>query len=169
MSTYLLALIVADYRSNATVNDEGKIMHEVIARPAAMETFQYEYAQKMGQALLNRMNLHTNLNFYDVNSELKMTQAAIPDFGAGAMENWGLLTYREAYLMYDESHSNSNSKQLIAYILSHEIAHMWFGNLVTCDWWDVLWLNEGFARYYQYFLTDWVDGKLGLGERFVNE
>lgn len=58
--------------------------------------------------------------------------------------------------MYDEKQTNYNSKQLIAYILSHEIAHMWFGNLVTCDWWDVLWLNEGFARYYQYFLTNAV-------------
>lgn len=58
--------------------------------------------------------------------------------------------------MYDEEHSNDNSKQIIAYILSHEIAHMWFGNLVTCDFWDNLWLNEGFARYYQYFLTDKV-------------
>lgn len=63
---------------------------------------------------------------------------------------------REAYIMYDPVHTNGYFKQLIAYILSHEIAHMWFGNLVTNDWWDVLWLNEGFARYYQYFLTHWV-------------
>lgn len=55
--------------------------------------------------------------------------------------------------MYKEGDTNGYFKQLIAYILSHEIAHMWFGNLVTNDWWDVLWLNEGFARYYQYFLT----------------
>lgn len=62
--------------------------------------------------------------------------------------------------MYGEGETNSFYKQLIAYILSHEIAHMWFGNLVTCDWWDVLWLNEGFARYYQYFLTDTVSNHL---------
>lgn len=58
--------------------------------------------------------------------------------------------------MYDEEHTSDFFKQTIARILSHEIAHMWFGNLVTCDWWDILWLNEGFARYYQYFLTQWV-------------
>lgn len=69
------------------------------------------------------------------------------------------LFFREAYILYDENHTNSYFKQLIAYILSHEIAHMWFGNLVTCDWWDVLWLNEGFARYYQYFLTHWVSNR----------
>lgn len=58
--------------------------------------------------------------------------------------------------MYDTEHTNDYFKQIIAYILSHEIAHMWFGNWVTCDFWDSLWLNEGFARYYQYFLTHWV-------------
>lgn len=58
--------------------------------------------------------------------------------------------------MYDPANTNDNFKQIIAYILSHEIAHMWFGNLVTCEFWDSLWLNEGFARYYQYFLTSWV-------------
>lgn len=58
--------------------------------------------------------------------------------------------------MYNEANTNDNFKQIIAYILSHEIAHMWFGNMVTCEFWDSLWLNEGFARYYQYFLTSWV-------------
>lgn len=58
--------------------------------------------------------------------------------------------------MYDEQHSNSNYKQNIANILAHEIAHMWFGNLVSFDWWDTVWLKEGFARYYQYFLAEMV-------------
>ncbi|KAL0882633.1 hypothetical protein ABMA27_001068 [Loxostege sticticalis] len=169
VSTYLLAILVAEYETNAVYNSQGDLMYEVIARPGAMRANQSDYAFDIGQDLLAKMSEHTAMDFYSVHPYVKMTQAAIPDFSAGAMENWGLLTYREAYLMYDEDHSTSNSKQLIAYILSHEIAHMWFGNLVTCEWWDTLWLNEGFARYYQYFLTDWVDSDLGLGVRFINE
>nr|AHW57924.1 aminopeptidase N [Mamestra brassicae] len=167
MSTYLLALIVADY-SAVQFPVTGVVRHEVIARPGAIYDGQGDYAQETGQALLAWMNTHTNYDFFSQNANLKMTQAAIPDFGAGAMENWGLLTYREAYLLYTQQHTNSYFKQLIAYILSHEIAHMWFGNLVTNDWWDVLWLNEGFARYYQYFLTAAVVD-MGLATRFITE
>nr|AEO12696.1 aminopeptidase N3a [Ostrinia nubilalis] len=169
-STYLLAIIVAEYETLEKLNEiTGDIEYEVIARPGAIQSGQAQYAFEVGQELLAEMSNHTAMDFFSVHPHVKMTQAAIPDFSAGAMENWGLLTYREAYLMYDENHTNSYFKQLIAYILSHEIAHMWFGNLVTCDWWDVLWLNEGFARYYQYFLTDWVETYMGLSTRFINE
>ncbi|CAG9794996.1 unnamed protein product [Diatraea saccharalis] len=174
MSTYLLALIVAEYDTKEAFGinpqtNETVLKYEVIGRPGAMEEGQGNFSFDIGQALLSEMSSHTDLDFFSVHQHLKMTQAAIPDFGAGAMENWGLLTYREAYLMYDENHTNSYFKQLIAYILSHEIAHMWFGNLVTCDWWDALWLNEGFARYYQYYLTHWVAPEMGLATRFITE
>ncbi|XP_063824393.1 membrane alanyl aminopeptidase-like [Ostrinia nubilalis] len=168
MSTYLLAIIVADY-SSITLYEGENLMYEVIARPGAIESDQGSYAFQVGQDLLAAMSDYTALDFYDVHPYVKMTHAALPDFSDGAMENWGLLTYREAYLMYDEQHTNSHSKQIIAYIISHEIVHMWFGNLVTCDWWDALWLNEGFARYYQYYLTEWVEPEMGLGSRFINE
>ncbi|XP_028036121.1 membrane alanyl aminopeptidase-like [Bombyx mandarina] len=168
MSTYLIALIVAEYES-LEQRQNGVLRYEVIARPGALSAGQGQYAFDVGMELLATMSRHTAMDFYSIHPNLKMTQASIPDFSAGAMENWGLLTYREAYLMYDENHTNGYFKQLIAYILSHEIAHMWYGNLVTCDWWDVLWLNEGFARYYQYFLTDWVEDYMGLGTRFIVE
>ncbi|KAM3967179.1 membrane alanyl aminopeptidase-like [Aphomia sociella] len=169
MSTYLLAVIVAEYQSVNTTNSEGLLDYEVIGRPAAFADNQEQYALDVGRELLDEMSDHTAMDFFGVHPYIKMTQAAIPDFSAGAMENWGLLTYREAYLMYNSNHTNSNYKQLIAYILSHEIAHMWFGNLVTCEWWDVLWLNEGFARYYQYFLTHAVEDYMGLDIRFITE
>ncbi|XP_052753553.1 membrane alanyl aminopeptidase-like [Galleria mellonella] len=169
MSTYLIAIIVAKYDNLMVINSDGKLIYEVIARPAAIEGNQGEYAFEVGQLLLAEMSAHTAIDYYTVSEFFKMTHAAIPDFEAGAMENWGLLTYRESYLLYDKDHTSSFHKQSIAYMLSHEIAHMWFGNLVTCEWWDVLWLNEGFARYYEYFLTDWVEDYMGFATRFIPE
>lgn len=98
MSTYLLALIVAEYDSKELTDDDGELLYEVIARPEAMRSDQGDYAFYVGQELLNEMNRLTDYNFYTQSENLKMTQAAIPDFGAGAMENWGLLTYR--YLIF---------------------------------------------------------------------
>ncbi len=68
---------------------------------------------------------------------------ALPDFSAGAMENWGLITFRESALLFKEGVSAASHKQRLAVIVSHELAHQWFGNLVTMDWWTDLWLNEG--------------------------
>lgn len=96
MSTYLLALIVADYKSMDYIVD-GKLLYEVIAREQALDE-QGVFAFEVGQDLLTMMNIHTDYDFFEMDKNLKMTQAAIPDFSAGAMENWGLLTYR-----YNES------------------------------------------------------------------
>ncbi|OWR41734.1 aminopeptidase N3 precursor [Danaus plexippus plexippus] len=169
MSTYLLALIVADYDSITLPSNVSEQLHyEVIGRRSVLRS-QGNYALYLGKNLTEVMGIHTGKDYFSLHENLKMTHAAIPDFDAGAMENFGLITYREAYLMYDTEHTNDYFKQIIAYILSHEIAHMWFGNWVTCDFWDSLWLNEGFARYYQYFLTHWVEGYMGLDSRFINE
>lgn len=83
----------------------------------------------------------------------KMDMVAVPDFSAGAMENWGLVTYRESRLLYDSKTTSDAGQQSIASVIVHELTHMWFGNQITPEWWSYLWLSEAFARYFQYFGT----------------
>nr|XP_033784955.1 aminopeptidase Q isoform X3 [Geotrypetes seraphini] len=92
---------------------------------------------------------------------------ALPDFGAGAMENWGLMTFQELSLMYNPSQKFSNRKALICLIISHELGHQWFGNLVTMKWWNDIWLNEGFASYMEYLGASYIDPRLKLNELFL--
>ncbi|KAK8620087.1 hypothetical protein V6N13_066572 [Hibiscus sabdariffa] len=84
----------------------------------------------------------------------KLDMVAIPDFAAGAMENYGLVTYRETALLLDDLHSAAANKQRVATVVAHELAHQWFGNLVTMEWWTDLWLNEGFATWMSYMAKD---------------
>nr|AEA76302.1 aminopeptidase 8 [Mamestra configurata] len=166
-STYLLAFIVSGYEQVASNNHDTRPFH-IYARgniPAGSG----DYSLRVGAPLLEVMDRYTAIPYYSMNTNMNMKQAAIPDFSAGAMENWGLLTYREALIIYDPENTNNFYKQRIANIISHEIAHMWFGNLVTCAWWDNLWLNEGFARFYQYFLTAKVEPEMGFETRFITE
>ncbi|KAJ7951558.1 Aminopeptidase [Quillaja saponaria] len=84
----------------------------------------------------------------------KLDLVAVPEFATGAMENYGLMVYRENELLHDDSYSTASKKQLMTIITAHEVAHQWFGNLVTMEWWTHLWLNEGFATWISYMATD---------------
>ncbi|XP_022221219.2 membrane alanyl aminopeptidase [Drosophila obscura] len=158
MSTYILAFIISEFTAR---KDE---QFGVLARPEYYTQTQYSF--NVGRKILQEIGKYLNLDYYTLGND-KMDMAAIPDFSAGAMENWGLLTYRERSLLVDESATTLASRQSIAAVVAHEQAHMWFGDLVTCQWWSYTWLNEGFARYFQYFGTAFVESEWELEKQFV--
>ncbi len=98
----------------------------------------------------------------------KLDMLALPDFSAGAMENWGLVTYRETTMLADPKTSSIESKQLVAMVVGHELSHQWFGNLVTMKWWDDLWLNESFANLMEYVVVDAIYPEWHVWEHFVS-
>ena len=140
MSTYLLAFIVGDLAS-VEATAKGGTLVRVWALRGKEE--QGRFAVENAVRLLDYFN-----DYFGVPYPLpKLDHLALPDFAAGAMENWGAITYREVALLYDPENSGASTRQRILQIVSHEMAHMWFGDLVTMEWWDDLWLNESFASW----------------------
>ncbi|XP_016093811.1 leucyl-cystinyl aminopeptidase [Sinocyclocheilus grahami] len=159
MSTYLVAFIVAEFIGVS--NNVSKTMVSVYAIPDKKD--QVQYALDTACKLLKFYN-----TFFDNDYPLsKLDLVAIPDFLAGAMENWGLITFRETTLLVG-SNSSSVDKQLVTSVVAHELAHQWFGNLVTMRWWNDLWLNEGFATYMQYMSIETVFPELNIDIEFLN-
>ncbi len=147
MSTYLLAFIIGDFEYL-----ESKTKNNVRVRV-------YTTPGKKHQAEFALECAVQTLEFYDEYFDIPyplpvLDMIAIPDFTSGAMENWGAITYRESALLVDDKHSSIGNKQWVALVIAHEIAHQWFGNLVTMEWWTHLWLNEGFASYIEYLAVD---------------
>ncbi|XP_058791260.1 putative aminopeptidase-2 [Phymastichus coffea] len=161
MSTYLVAFVISDFKAYSTNDDNVKMW----ARPNAIS--QTVYSQKIGVKTLQAFSELFNVSYWKYMP--KMDMVAVPDFSAGAMENWGLITYRETAGLYDEKHSSDITKQSVASVIVHECTHMWFGNLVTPEWWTYLWLSEAFARYYQYMGTDMIEKNWKMSEQFIVE
>ena len=99
----------------------------------------------------------------------KCDLVAVHELAHGAMENWGLVTFRPTSLLCDDDKSDSAARQHIAYIISHELSHQWFGNLVTMNWWDDLWLNEGFATYIGWWAVDRLHPEWQIWVRYLVE
>uniref|UniRef100_A0A669EJ84 Aminopeptidase n=1 Tax=Oreochromis niloticus TaxID=8128 RepID=A0A669EJ84_ORENI len=150
MSTYLLAIIVSDYTYISTTQKDPQVTIRIWARRKAIDLGQGNYALNVTGPILDFFQSYYNIAYPLTKSD----QIALPDFYYGAMENWGLVTYRETNLLYDPETSSSRNKEKTATIIAHELAHMWFGNLVTLRWWNEVWLNEGFASYVAYLGAD---------------
>ena len=140
MSTYLLAFIIGELSCVERTADDGTIVRVYTTRG---KEEQGRFALDVSVDLLGYFN-----EYFGIPYPLeKMDHIAIPDFAAGAMENWGAITYREIAILVDPENTSAGTKQIVASIVSHEMAHQWFGNLVTMAWWDALWLNESFASW----------------------
>ncbi|XP_052836414.1 aminopeptidase N isoform X4 [Drosophila gunungcola] len=149
MPTYLVAFIVSNMVDSryAALDSEMSPRVEIWTRSTFVDMTHYAY--KMVRKFLPYYE-----DYFGVQNKLpKIDLVSVPDFGFGAMENWGLITFRDSALLVPEDQelaSSSEHMQYVAQIIAHELAHQWFGNLVTPKWWDDLWLKEGFACYMSY-------------------
>ncbi|CAF3355817.1 unnamed protein product [Rotaria socialis] len=163
MSSYLLALVVADFEC-LVQNNTGhyrNITTSICAQPEKKN--ELYYALKVATK-----NIEDFEEQYKVNFPIsKVDHIAVPDFDAGAMENFGCIIYRETRLFYNNRTSTSSNKQDVALVIAHELAHQWFGDLVSPSWWDDLWLNEGFAKWMEFVYTDKIHPEWDLYEQFI--
>lgn len=160
MSTYLLAFVVGEFEFlEGTTSNGVKIRVFTPVGSKAKGAFALDMALK---------SLPYLEEFFGIPYPLKkLDHIAIADFAAGAMENWGLITYREASILLDPENTSSSRREYIAEVIAHETSHQWFGNLVTMQWWTHLWLNEGFASFMQYLVTDHIYPEYNIMSRFL--
>lgn len=162
MSTYLLAFVMGPLHCVEATTKDGIVVRSWanIAQPKKMLTYSVEEAVKY---------LEFFTNYFDIPYPLeKCDQVALPDFDSGAMENWGLVTYREVALLSDSANPSITSEQYISLVIAHELSHQWFGNLVTMKWWDDLWLNESFASIMEYIALDSVHPDWKMWEHYTS-
>ena len=160
MSSYLLAFVVGDLHKKTALTKRG-VEVSVWATPAqSPDTLDF------GLDIATR-SIDFFEEYFGIDYPLpKSDHVALPDFSSGAMENWGLITYRESCLLADQLTPES-SKRFIATVIAHELSHQWFGNLVTMQWWNDLWLNESFANFMEYIAIDALEPEWRMWEDFA--
>ncbi|XP_076751156.1 endoplasmic reticulum aminopeptidase 1 isoform X3 [Xylocopa sonorina] len=160
MSTYLVAFVVCDFKRVSELTKRN-ISVSVYAAEAMLP--QAKYAVTTAARTMDYFE-----SFFGVHYPLpKQDLIAIPDFAAGAMENWGLITYRETSILYDPQQTSTNAHEWVAVVVAHELAHQWFGNLVTMKWWNDLWLNEGAASFFEYKGVNHISPEWSMMDQFI--
>ncbi|KYK56145.1 aminopeptidase [Drechmeria coniospora] len=167
MSTYLLAWAVGDFEYVEAHTDRrynGKQLPVRVYTTRGLKE-QGRWALEHAPKIIDFFS-----EIFDIDYPLpKSDLLAVHEFTHGAMENWGLVTYRTTQVLFDEATSDARFKNSVAYVVAHELAHQWFGNLVTMDWWDELWLNEGFATWVGWYAVDHLHPDWQVWAQFVNE
>jgi len=161
MSTYLLAYCIGEFDYVQGMTKYGVLIKVYAPRGRSPSC---QYALECGCKALDSFN-----DFFGITYPLpKLDMVAIPEFAAGAMENWGLVTYRDVDLLIDPVTASNSQKQRVCTVVCHELAHQWFGNLVTMAWWDDLWLNEGFASWAENYASHEIYPEYQMWDQFCS-
>ena len=162
MSTYLVAIVIGEFDYIEDHSSDGVLVR--VYTPKGKEE-QGRFALHVATKVLPYYKSYFNIPY----PLPKIDLIAIADLSAGAMENWGLVTYRETCLLVDPHNTSAVVKQWVALIVGHELAHQWFGNLVTMEWWTHLWLNEGYASFVEFLCVDLLFPEYDIWTQFVTD
>ena len=159
MSPYLVAFAIQDFGS---VSGDNNVT--IWATQEHIDAGYAELVRIVSPQMISFLEITFGIKF----SLPKMDMVSVPNFGdIVGMENWGLIFYDFDYLLYDDNNPDDEAKWNVLEIMAHELAHQWFGNLVTMNWWDQLWLNEGFATYLSHLVVANLDPTMKSWDRFV--
>jgi aminopeptidase N len=163
MSTYLLCFVYGELQSRETKTKDDVEVRVWATKAHSPDSLDFSLdTAKRGIEFFNE--------YYGVPYPLaKCDLVALPDFSAAAMENWGLITFREPFLVAEPSTTSQSSREVTALVINHELSHQWFGDLVTMKWWDDLWLNESFANVMEYVATNDAFPKWQVWNTFITQ